>query len=124
MKAAAILWIVEKRPYLFRSKTQILTAAMASGLWFAVIENFLYLNVYIANPSPAIIAWRWSVCVLLHVGCTFLVGLGLSRVWEHTMTARTRPQLSIASKFLMAAVICHAAYNTLAVLITAAKEFV
>jgi hypothetical protein len=123
MKAAGILWIVEKRPFYFRSRKQILLCAIASGLWFAVIENLIYLNVYIDSPSVWIILWRWTVCVLLHVGCTFISGVGLSRVWQKTMTLRTRPQMSLASKFIIAAVICHAVYNTAAVLFSAASNF-
>jgi iron-sulfur cluster assembly accessory protein len=97
---------------------------MASGLWFAVIENGLYLNVYIQDPSLEIIIWRWTVCVLLHVGCTLVSGVGLSRVWEHTMSTRTRPKMSLAANWLIGAVVCHALYNSSAVLVSAAKELV
>ena len=31
--------------------------------------------------------WRWTVCVLLHVGCTTLSGIGLTRVWRVTHIA-------------------------------------
>jgi len=72
MKVAVIATLMEVKPYLVRSELAIRMAAVASGFGFAFIENLLYLNVYIANPSPDIIAWRWIVCTALHVGCTSL----------------------------------------------------
>ncbi len=120
MKASAILWIVEKRPYFFTSRLQILICALASGFCFAVIENFLYLNVYIADPTPTIILVRWTACVALHVGCTLIAGWGLSRVWRRTMNSSTRPDIRKASPYLMAAATVHGLYNTSAVLLTAA----
>ena len=111
MKIAAILWIVEKRPFYFKSTRQIVLCAAASGLWFAVIENVLYLNVYIPDPSPSIIAWRWTACVLLHVGCTVISSIGLSRIWKMTMATRTRPQLALGANFIIAAVVVHGIYN-------------
>jgi hypothetical protein len=111
LTASGLLWIVEKRPYLFLQRRQILWCAVSSGLWFAVIENYLYLNVYIAKPSMDITLWRWTVCVLLHVGCTFVSGMGLARVWQRTMAEGSKPQMSLASPFIVAAVICHAFYN-------------
>ena len=47
MKVAIALWVIEKRPYLFRMPVQILLCALAGGLAFAFIENLMYLNVTI-----------------------------------------------------------------------------
>ena len=114
MKAAAILWVVEKRPFFFKSVSQIMICGVMSGLVFAAIENVLYLNVYIPNASPGLAAWRWSVCVALHVGCTCISAYGLSRVWKKTTIQRTRPEIALASTFIIASVLTHAAYNTAA----------
>ena len=116
MKAALSMWVVEKRPYLFQSPWQIALTAAASGLMFAVVENLLYLNVYIPNPQAGIIAWRWTACVALHVICTSVAGLGLIRVWQDCVQHGRRPQLTRASAFLASAVAIHSAYNTLVAL--------
>ena len=121
MKIAMIAWVVEKRPFRFRSATQIAACAIASGLAFASIENFMYLNVYISNPPASLIRWRWTVCVLLHVGCSFIASLGLIRVWGDAMSHRRRPRLSRAAGFVMAAVIVHGVYNATALLWEAAR---
>jgi hypothetical protein len=117
MKTAAALWVVEKRPFLFTSRLQIMFCVMAAGLCFAVIENLLYLNVYISDPSREIVIWRWTVCVALHVGCTTISGIGLARIWKTTTNDLTPPQLSLGAPFLIAAVIIHSSYNIFAVIL-------
>ena len=111
MKAAASLWVIEKRPFLFSSKSQILLAAAISGLCFAAIENVMYLNVGLRAPTPGLAAWRWTICTMLHVTCAMIAGLGLAKVWHHTMTQYQRPQLSLATPYFFAAMILHGLYN-------------
>lgn len=111
MKIAAPLYIVEKRPYLFRSPLQIALCALASGLVFSALENLLYLRVYVPTPSSLLFTWRWTVCVWLHVGCTFISGLGLMRVWKDTWIRRARPRIQLASNYLIIATVIHGAYN-------------
>ena len=115
MKVAAALYVVERRPWLFRSRAQIAVCALAAGLAFAVIENALYLSVYIREPSPAIITWRWTVCVGLHMGCALVAGLGLMRIWRDVWARRARPRLPLAMPYLFAAVAVHGVYNALAI---------
>ena len=123
LKIALIYYIVEKKPYLFHGIFQILIAAMAGGLMFAVIENMIYLNVYIPDPSMEIITWRWSVCVLLHVSCSAIASFGLIRMWLDTFQRQNRPRLELAYPFLAAAMIVHGCYNGLALLMDFAGAF-
>lgn len=111
MKAAASLWVIEKRPYLFSSKNQILIAAAISGLCFAAIENVMYLNMGMQAPTPGIAAWRWTVCTALHTSCALVAGIGLGKVWEHTMTTQTRPVISLATPYFITAMLLHGIYN-------------
>lgn len=117
MKTAATTWVVEKRPFLFGSRVQIAVCCLGSGLAFAAIENLIYLNVYVPDPSPALVAWRWSVCMAMHAGCTFVAGLGLMRIWKRTMDHRTPPRLSLGAPCLVAAMAIHGAYNGAAILL-------
>jgi len=114
MKIAAAAWVVETRPHWFGNRWQIALCALAGGLAFAAIENVLYLRVYIPDPSPGLVLWRWTVCVALHVGCSFLAGLGLIRVWSSAWRDAKRPDISLAFRYLVAAVIVHGLYNALA----------
>lgn len=117
LKVATALWLVEKKPYLFRSPAQILVCAAASGFAFAALENLLYLHVYVPHPSPDLVAWRWTVCVALHVSCTLLAHLGVLRMWRDLWARRARPNLALAYPFLLAAWVLHGLYNTFALLL-------
>ncbi len=117
MKVAIPLWIVERRPWWFRSSAQILICGLCSGLAFAAVENVMYLNVYVPNPSPGLAQWRWSVCVLMHSGCSVIASLGVARVWRCITVSQSRPELSRGAAFLLAAVIVHGTYNAMAVLL-------
>ncbi|MEM1109822.1 MAG: PrsW family glutamic-type intramembrane protease [Planctomycetota bacterium] len=112
MKIGLIALLIEVRPYLLRSRAQIYAAAAGSGLMFAVIENLIYLNVYIPNPSPGIIAWRWVVCTALHVGCTTVAAVGAVAVWKKVIAERRRPPRGpIELRWLVLAIVLHGAYN-------------
>jgi hypothetical protein len=119
MKMAIPFYLVEKRPFLFRSPAQIIICALAGGLAFAAIENVLYLYLPGRHPSEALIAWRWTVCTALHMGCTLIVGLGVLRVWRDVWRRGARARLELAFPTTALAVGLHGAYNLFAVLLSA-----
>ena len=110
-KIAALLWVTEKRPFWFKTGWQILFAGLAGGLAFAMIENLIYLNIYLERPSASLAAWRWVICSALHAGCTTLSAIGICRMWLRSMSRHERPELSVAAPWIVAAVICHGCYN-------------
>ncbi|MFW6189292.1 MAG: PrsW family glutamic-type intramembrane protease [Planctomycetota bacterium] len=114
MKVAAPLYVVERRPFLFRNRGQIVLCALCSGVAFAAIENLLYLHVYVPDPSPVLTHWRWSVCVVLHAGCSLIAGMGVMRIWHRVWRQPGRPALSLATPYLVCAISIHGAYNALA----------
>ena len=117
MKVALPLWIVEKRPWLFRSSNQILICCFASGLAFAAVENVIYLRFYIPDPSVSVAQWRWTVCVLLHSSCSLLAGVGVVRVWSLFQAEKTTPQISYAGTALLSAIVLHGSYNAIATML-------
>lgn len=96
-------YAVGKRPYLFSSARQVLLAAVAGGLAFSVIENFMHLHYYIPNPSRGIIRWRWTACFVMHTGCSFIAGRGILRVWRDAWKRMARPTLTLAYPYLLMA---------------------
>jgi hypothetical protein len=112
MKIAAAAYVLERRPYLFRSPVQILLCSLLAGLVFAAIENLMYLFVYIPSPSAALVAWRWTVCVALHAGCSLLAGMGLVRVWRGVQRHRRPADLALGTGWLITAIVVHGVYNT------------
>ncbi len=115
MKIGAAALIIETHPYVFQRPEQIRLATLGAALCFAIIENFLYLHVYIPNPSVQTVIWRWTVCVALHVGCTSVATRGLVRVWERTISELRAPSLPMGLPALVTAIILHACYNAAAV---------
>jgi hypothetical protein len=111
MKVAAGAYVVELRPYWFRRTEQIQLATIGAAVVFAVIENLIYLFVYVKNPSGALMAWRWTVCMALHVGCTMLATHGLLDVWQQAVTEYRRPRITRALRTLVPAIGLHGAYN-------------
>ncbi len=123
MKIALVYYIVEKKPYLFHSYWQIIVASLAGGLLFAIIENYLYLNVYIKDPTESIIHWRWTVCTMLHVSGSAIASLGLVKMWLDILERKARPRLELAYPFIIAAMILHGCYNAGALAIQIAGVF-
>jgi RsiW-degrading membrane proteinase PrsW (M82 family) len=113
-KVAIAFLIVERWPWLFRWRFQVLLAALAGGVVFAVIENLLYLNVYIRDPEPWMVQWRWTVCVALHSGCSLIAGLGVARVWSDCWRTHRSPDGNHAIPFIATAALVHGTYNFLA----------
>ncbi len=117
-KLALPTYVVERKPHMFLGSTQILICGGCAGLVFAVIENLLYLNVYISGPSTALVVWRWTVCVALHVGCSIIGAMGLARAWREGMATKRRPDVVGAARWIVAATIIHGTYNGIAVVMT------
>lgn len=113
MKIAALTLALERRPYLFRSTSQIRLTGLAGGVCFAFIENLLYLYVYFPNASASLWVWRWSACVLLHTTCSMIAAQGLAGEWKAAMDSRSPLSLSASTpRWLLAAILLHVAYNT------------
>lgn len=123
MKSAGTLWVIEKRPYLFQSARQIMFCVLCSAFCFAAIENALYLLVYIDDPDDMIILWRWTICVALHMSCTAISGVGLTRIWSETMTHLKPPELSFWVPPLLVAATFHGIYNFTAFVFEASTDF-
>ena len=118
LKVALVLWVVEKRPFLFASRIQVLCCGIAGGLAFAIIENLIYLNVYIAEPNADIIFWRWTVCVALHTGCSLLAAWGIANEWARSNVEGVKPEMSRIYPALLAAVCVHGLYNGIVTLMS------
>ena len=115
-KAASSLYLAEQRPWLVPAGWTLVAIVVAGGLGFAVIENWIYLNVYIDDPSDAIIRWRWIAGPLVHGSASMLAGIGVRRIWTQTNTTGAKPDAHRATPWFIAAVTLHGTYNALAVL--------
>lgn len=106
---------VETQPYRFRSHWQLFVAACAGGVVFAAIENAFYLGEATFDFEEPLTRWRWTVCLVLHSGCSLVAGIGIARVWRTTMAHRTRPRIELAAPYLVTAMVIHGTYNAFAI---------
>lgn len=113
LKASGALYLAEQKPWLVPGGWVLPLITLAAGLVFAVIENLVYLNIYIPDPTPEIIRWRWIAGPLLHGGASLIAGFGVRRMWMITHRDRTAPRLRHAAPYLITAVVVHGVYNLL-----------
>ena len=111
MKVAAASYVIEVKPYLFQRRTQVYFSAIGAAAVFAAIENLLYIFVYLQDPSEALILFRWTVCVALHMGCTSIVAIRLASVWAQAAHEFRRPRITDLFPALVTAIIIHGIYN-------------
>lgn len=116
LKISAPLIVVEQRSFLFKAPVQIFLCCLCSGFFFAAIENLIYLNIYIQEPSELIVIWRWTVCVLLHGTSCSISSFGIISIWKRTICEFRKPELSLMNKYLISAIVLHSLYNTFAVI--------
>lgn len=118
MKVALAAWIVETRPYLFKSKLQIRIAIIASGATFGILENIYYVTLILpkVNAPESMYTFRWIVCTSLHIITTIITSIGIARSWSDATTNLREPSLDRAYPWLLAGIILHGLYNGGAVL--------
>lgn len=119
LKQSGILYVLEQKPYRVFSAAQIGLAAVTSALIFAVIENLLYLNVYVAG-DPAVdleelARFRWTVCTALHVFCSLIASMGLMAAWRKQQEDGRPLDLQRAYPYFVVAMAAHGIYNLIAI---------
>lgn len=123
VKGAGALFLAEQRPWLVPAAWTLPVVTCLSGLVFASIENWWYLEVLIDDPSRQIIQWRWIFGPLVHGVGSLIVGLGAARLWRQAMTTGRRAPFDLAQPFIVTAAVFHGLYNGLALLLTLAGVF-
>ena len=120
LKPCGMIFLLEKRPGSVRAAWQIFLGSALGGAVFAVMENLIYANIYLrALPADRLamtMAFRWTICTILHIGCTLISALGLRRAWRCARQRGTPFQLSDAYSGMTAAIAVHGIYNLAAML--------
>ena len=89
-----------------------------AGLTFGIVESLAYVWGA-GDPSGTFVAYRFTLPLILHSTCSFLVGLGV--VHSVVSWANGENPLPRSSRNLyIAAVAIHATFNTLAIALTIA----
>ena len=117
VKIAGPLHLAERRPWLVPAGWVLVALSVVGGLAFAAIENWVYLTVYIEDPTPEIVRWRWIFGPLIHGSASLLAGLGVARAWRAVHDGGRRPSVAPALPWIIAAVALHGSYNLVAVVL-------
>lgn len=110
VKPCGVYFLLSKKPEVLLSRRYTAFLAALSGLAFALIENAMYLCVYVPDPSQSLIIWRFTVCIALHTSCSYIVGLGINQ----RLTAWVRREdrfMGGNAKYFILAMTIHSAYN-------------
>jgi hypothetical protein len=119
LKPAGIYLLLLQWPHALRGRLHTALLAAISGLCFGIIESMIYVTLYYPNEGSDFVLFRFTVPLFMHAFASFLVGLGLSRSIIDWAAGRS-PLPNRTRNFYLAAVGVHAAYNTLAVILSVA----
>lgn len=116
LKSCLTAGVVDRRPWLFVRRDQILLAGAWSGVCFAAVEAMMYTNRSLEAPPAELVWYRWTVCVVLHAACSLMAAIGLAESWELARRGE-RGGAMAAVPFLIAAIVLHGGYNAMCVLL-------
>ena len=114
-KVALILWIAERRPWLFPGAAAIVLVGILSGAAFGAIENLIYLHFYFPAKADELAPWRWFGTLPMHAVASAIAAGGVARAWSAAMRGRRPLQISAAFPWIVAAMVLHGAYNAAAI---------
>jgi RsiW-degrading membrane proteinase PrsW (M82 family) len=110
LKPCGLYLMQAKWPRVLRNRRYTMFLAALAGVAFAVIENVVYLNIYIEEPSTRIIIWRYTACVAMHaLGCV-IFSLGINYRLMDSIRGQTR-FLSYGKRYFFSAMALHSLYN-------------
>jgi RsiW-degrading membrane proteinase PrsW (M82 family) len=110
LKPSGLYLMLGKWPRVLRNRLYTALLAALAGICFALIENLVYLNVYIREPSSQVIFWRFTVGIAMHALCSFIFGLGINQ----KLLASVKGEiifLSYGKRFFFSAMALHSLYN-------------
>lgn len=115
LKQSGAIFQLEKMRGSIRYDWQFFLSGALGGAVFSVLENLIYQHVYLTKLPPeklaAVMAFRWTVCTLLHVLCTVVSSMGLRRVWRESLDKECPCRIYDAFPWFAAATAIHGLYN-------------
>jgi len=110
LKPSGLYLILAKWPRVLKNQFYTASLAALGGIAFAIIENLVYLHVYIQDPSPRVVLFRYTACVGIHAVCAFIFGLGINQNLLASIRGETK-LLSYGKRFFFSAMALHSLFN-------------
>lgn len=119
MKPAGIYIALIKWPQALRNQLHTALLCAIGGLVFGLVESWVYVNVYVEDPTDSFIRFRYTVPVAMHVFASFVFGLGVNRSIIDWAKGHGRIAGSTKRAYIAAALI-HGLYNLTAIVLAIA----
>jgi hypothetical protein len=103
------LWIVEKRPYLFKSWFQFFLCAVASATIFASVTNVM-LALPFEEVSRPFFLFMWCGILGMHLITTCIATQGLETIWLNTHNSGKPPKLEHGYPYFITAIGIHVVF--------------
>ena len=114
LKPTGVYLLLAKWPRALRSRLHTAFLAALGGVGFAIIENIIYTEVYFPEHSPEMVLFRYTAGLLMHAGCSFIVGFGINQKIIAAVRGEI-PFLSANKRFFIIPMVIHSVYNIFAV---------
>lgn len=115
LKQSGAIFQLEKMRCSLRYRWQFFLSGALGGAVFSVLENLIYRYVYLADSPPeklaAVMAFRWTLCTLLHILTTLVSSMGLCKIWQDSLKKERPCRLADAFPWFAAATFIHGLYN-------------
>ncbi len=124
VKPCGVYWLYARRPQALSGGMYTACLAGLAGLTFGIVESFVYVGIYYLvyeELDPLFVIWRFTVCLLLHTTCSFIVGWGINEKLVAWVRGEV-PFLQGNRKFFFTAMAIHSAYNIFASILEATTD--
>ena len=115
LKQGGTIFQMEKMPGSLRYDWQFFLTGIIGGAVFSVLENLVYQYLYLWSLTPEklalIMAFRWTICMAVHVLCTVISSMGLRRVWRESLEKGRPCRIADAFPMFALATVVHGLYN-------------
>ena len=115
LKQSGTIFQLEKMPGSLRFDWQFFLTGVIGGAVFGVLENLIYEYIYLWSLTPeklaAVMAFRWTICMMVHVLCTVISSMGLRRIWRESLEKGRPCRIADAFPWVAAATFVHGLYN-------------
>ena len=115
MKPSGVYLLLVRWPQVLTSRIYTALLAAVGGLFFAIIENIVYLQFYFPEHTQTLVVFRYSACLTTHVVCSFILGFGINQKLLASVRGEI-PLLKGNKKFFFIPMIIHSLFNIMVML--------
>jgi RsiW-degrading membrane proteinase PrsW (M82 family) len=121
IKPAGVYFLLTKKPAALRNQRYTAFLSAMAGLSFGIIESLMYVAFVSTQETvknwQLFVIWRFTICLLLHTGCSFIAGYGINQQLTDSIKGEI-PFLKGNWRYFLTAMSIHALYNVTVTVLT------